>query len=340
MTIYIGTYTGQGSEGIYRADFDPRSGAIDNVTLATTRANPSFLSLRGSRLAAVCEAGWREGQTGSVALFNIAADGSLEPNSEVSSDGRGPCHLTLLDDAVWVANYGNGVVARLPIVDGKLREADFVDAHDGTGPHPTRQEQAHAHCAVAEPTGRFIVSADLGNDTLYVYSVAERRRVARLSTAPGAGPRLVAFSEDARQMFLVHELTGEIARYDFDPDTGVPSHRQTVSIVPPNVVGEPSGAHVALHPSGRFVYASERASDTIVTLALCSDGTLEWAATTAARGKTPRFFAISPDGRWMIVAHQSSGSLQVFAADATGGALLAVGKPVTLASATCVAFAR
>lgn len=344
MTIYLGTYTGKGSEGIYSADFDPRSGTISNVTLAAKITNPSFLSLRGTRLAAVCESGWGEGQTGNVALFDVASDGSLTQTAEVSSAGRGPCHLSLLDDAAWVANYGNGVVARLPIVNGKLAEADFVDAHEGKGLHPKRQERTHAHCAVADPTGRFIVSADLGNDTLYVYSLRKRKRLATVKTAPGAGPRLVAFSNDGRRMFLVHELTGELASYDFDLDTGALTHRQTIAIEPASgtgepVQGEPSGAHVELHPSGKFVFASERRSDSVSTIALLPDGTMKLVSTTPAGGKTPRFFALSPDGRWMIVAHQSSGTLQVFSVDATSGTLTSVGKPVSLASPVCVIFA-
>lgn len=339
MTIYLGTYTGKGSEGIYRAEFDARDGTIGDVVPAARVTHPSFLTVRGGSLAAVTEDGWGDGQCGSVSLFTINADRSLTLSGSASSGGRGPCHLSLLDDAVWVANYGNGVVARLPIVAGKLREPDFVDPHEGKGPHPKRQERTHAHCAVVDPAGRFVVSADLGNDTLYVYSVRSARGVAVARTSPGAGPRLVAFSRDGRRMFLVHELTGEIARYDVDPASGTFTHRQTVSVVPPGVNGEPSGAHVAVHPSGRFLFASERASNTLATMALAPDGSVELVATTRAGGRTPRFFALSPDGRWMIVAHQSSATLQVFAVDAISGALTPAGAPVSVSSPTCVAFA-
>lgn len=336
MTIYIGTYTGRGSEGIYRAAFDPRTGALGNLALAAKLANPSFLARRGNRLVAACETGWAEGQTGSVAMLDIEKDGSLRPVSTVSSGGRGPCHVSLLADSAWVANYGNGVVARLPIVDGKLVEADFVDTHQGKGPHAKRQERTHAHCAVADPTGRFVVSADLGNDTLHVYSAIEPKLLMPIRVAGGAGPRLVSFSDDGRRMFLVHELTGEIASYDVDPASGTLRHRQTLSITPPGVVGEPSGAHVELHPGERFLFASERSSNTIATIALKSDGTLERVATTPAGGTTPRFFALSEDGRWMIVAHQSSGALQVFSVDGSRGALAPVGEPLAVASPSCV----
>jgi 6-phosphogluconolactonase len=347
MDIYIGTYTGEPknttvsrSEGIYRATFDPRDGSISNLRLAAPMDNPSFLAIDGERLAAVGETGWGRGQAGDVAFFRIQADGALVPSGKESSQGSGPAHVSINGEHVWIANYGGGSVARLPILAGQLLKADFVDQHHGSGPHKRRQQSAHAHCVVPHPSGRFVYSADLGTDTIHVSNADSGKSVELLKTSPGAGPRMIDFTPDGSRMLVIYELTGELALFDVDLETGKLKHRQTTTLAPEGYSGSLSGAHVDVSSDGQRVYASERGSDTVSTFSLNAEAGLTRLAVTPTGGNTPRHFTLTPDGKHLIVALQDTHQLTVFQLNDNGvPSPISNGRPLPIASPSCVVFA-
>src|SRR2546426_1173464 len=125
MLVFIGTYTGAKSKGIYLSQFDQGTGKLSSPELAAEITNPSFLALHPKRrfLYAVNEIEEFGGKhSGSVSAFSIAqGSGKLTLLSRQSSEGTGPCHLALdkTGRAVLVANYGSGSIAALPIeMDG------------------------------------------------------------------------------------------------------------------------------------------------------------------------------------------------------------------------------
>lgn len=354
--VYFGTYTGPktGSQGIYVSSFDPATGRLGEPTLAAETENPSFLTLHPTRplLYAVNEVSTFEGAPeGSVSAFAIdAKTGLLRALNRVSSKGGGPCHLSV-DRAgrhVLVANYGGGSVASLPIgKDGRLSPAAGFVQHTGSGADPKRQKGPHAHMIEADPKGRVVLAADLGLDKVLLYRLEAKTGALapadppHLSTAPGAGPRHFAFSSDGRDLYLFNEILMTITRYAHDG--GRFTEKETVSSLPAGAspAEGDSGAEIVVHPSGRFVYASNRGVDQLAVFARDpATGRLTVIEHVPSGGKTPRSFAIDRSGRWLIAAHQrsQSGQVGVFRIDPASGKLNPTGQTVQIGAPVSVAF--
>jgi 6-phosphogluconolactonase len=174
--VYVGTYTGPTSKGIYAFRFDESSGKATPLGLVAESTNPSFLAVdpASRHVYAVNEVGDYQGQkSGGVSAFEIDKEnGKLKFLNEVASRGAGPCYL-IVDKTgkhVLVANYDGGSVAVLPVLDGgKLGEASSVVQHSGHGPNAERQEAPHAHEIEVSRDNRFALVSDLGLDKLLVY---------------------------------------------------------------------------------------------------------------------------------------------------------------------------
>jgi 6-phosphogluconolactonase len=354
--VYFGTYTGPktGSEGIYVSTFDPATGRLGEPKLAAPSENPSFLALHPTRplLYAVNEVSTFEGEpAGSVSAFEIdAATGLLRALNRVSSKGGGPCHLAV-DHAgrrVLVANYGGGSVASLPIgKDGRLEPASGFVQHTGAGADPKRQKGPHAHMITSDPAGRLVLAADLGLDKVLLYRLdAKTGQLVpadppHLSTAPGAGPRHFAFSTDGKDLYVFNEIRMTITQFRTQGERFVEG--ETVSSLPPGVSpGEAdSGAEILAHPSGRFVYASNRGVDQLAVFARdTATGRLTLVEHVPSGGKGPRSFGIDPRGGWLVAVHQrsESGQVAVFRIDPSSGRLSPTGQTLQLGAPVSVVF--
>ncbi len=350
--VYIGTYTNakSGSRGIYRFDFDPATGHLTPAGLMAEAANPSFLAIHpsGKYLFAVGEFDGPQGKGGGVSAFRIdAQSGKLTLINRRPSGGNGPCHVTV-DKAgrnVLVANYGSGSAAVLQVGgNGELEGPTATVQHHGKGPDPKRQEGPHAHSANLDAANRFAFIADLGLDQVFVYRLdGDRGRITpndppAYHTAPGAGPRHFAFHPDGKRAFVINELNSTLSALDYDPARGVLTERQTVSTLPAGWKGSNTCAEVVVHPSGRFVYGSNRGHNSIAAFAIEPDGKLRPVGHQGEGVKTPRNFNIDPSGRWMIVANQDGNSLVVFKIDPQTGALSPTGARAEVGAPVCVKF--
>jgi 6-phosphogluconolactonase len=351
MRVYVGTYTGAKSKGIYLLELDLATGALSAPVLAAQTANPSFLAIHPSRrfLYAVGELDNFKGKKGgAVTAFAIdEKTGKLTQLNQQSSKGGGPCHLVV--DAkgknVLVANYGGGSVAVLPIdADGKLREASSFIQHMGSSVDKGRQEGPHGHSINLDAANRFAVAADLGLDKVLVYKFdADKGTLTpntppSTSVPPGSGPRHFAFHPDRRHAYVINEMKSTVTAFDYDSEKGVLKPVQTLSTLPHPVKGN-STAEVQVHPSGKFVYGSNRGHNSIAIFTVdAKTGRLTAAGHQATGGKTPRNFGIDPTGKWLLAANQDSDTITVFRIDAKTGKLeptehkAEVGKPV------CVKF--
>ena len=249
---------------------------------------------------------------------------------------------------VLVANYGGGSVASLPITaDGSLEPATGFVQHTGMGADPKRQKGPHAHMIEPDPDGRLVLAADLGLDKVLLYRLdAKTGALApadppHVSTAPGAGPRHFAFSPDGRDLYLFNEIPLTITR--FARKNGRLTEKETVSSLPAGVTpGEgDSGAEIVVHPSGRFVYASNRGVDQLVVFARdAATGRLTVVEHVPSGGKSPRSFAIDPSGRWLVAVHQRSERAQVvvFGVDPASGRLSPTGQTVQVGAPVAATF--
>ncbi|MCS7045345.1 MAG: lactonase family protein [Gemmataceae bacterium] len=348
--VFVGTYTGGKSKGIYRMELDAATGKLGHAALAAETPNPSFLAIHPSRkfLYAVGEAGGPQG--GAVTAFALdAATGELKLLNRESSVGAGPCHIVVDQTGtnVLIANYGGGSAAVLPIQpDGRLKPASSVQQHRGRSVNKSRQEGPHAHSINLDPHNRFAFVADLGLDKVLVYRFDAKHGTLTphdppaVDVAPGAGPRHFAFHPNGKHAYVINELDLTITAFDYDAAKGVLTTRQTIRTLPTDVTNTKgmSTAEVVVHPSGKFLYGSNRGHNTIAIFRIGAAGELTAAGHQGHHIKTPRNFAIEPTGRYLLAANQGGDSIVVFAIDAESGALTPVGEPVAVPTPVCVRF--
>ena len=354
MIVYVGTYSGKDQQGIRVFRLDAATGALTPLGGASGVGNPSFLALHpnGRFLYAVGEVGnFDAAGTGAVAAFTTDPEtGALTLLNQESSGGSGPCHVKL-DPAgknVLVANYGGGSIACLPIgEDGRLRPATAFVQHTGSSVNKNRQGEPHAHSINADAAGRFVVAADLGLDKLLVYRLdAATGTLApndppAANLAPGAGPRHFAFHPNGRFAVAVNELNSTITAFRYDPDRGALSEVHTLSTLPAaGSSGNNYPAEVLFHPSGKFVYASNRGHDSLAIFAVdAATGKLRPVGHQATQGKTPRGFGLSPSGDFLIAANQETNTLVVFRVDPQTGRLTQSGPAVEVPRPVSVVIA-
>jgi 6-phosphogluconolactonase len=352
-SVYIGTYTSGGkSQGIYLAHFDPATGRLGAPQLAARTANPSFLAAHPNRrfLYAVGETANFGGKpVGLVSAFGIAADtGALTLINQQSSGGAGPCHLAVDRTGKWllVANYGSGSIAVLPIrQDGALGEPGAIVQHHGSSVNPQRQAGPHAHFITLDPAGRFVLTCDLGLDKVLVYRLDPARGTLApndppsASLRPGAGPRHLAFHPNGRLLFVISEMGSSLTAFSWDSRRGALKQLETVSTLPAAFAGSSTCAEVQVHPSGRFIYGSNRGHDSIAVFAVdSSTGKLSLLEHQSTQGQTPRHFAIDPTGRWLLAENQDSDNIVEFRIDAASGRLTPAGQEIKVGSPVCVEF--
>lgn len=348
--VYVGTYTGSGSKGIYL--FELESGTLKPRGAAEGVASPSFLAVHeaGKILFAACETSDFQGKkTGSVAAFKIHPDGApLTLINAQSSGGAGPCYVSVNRDArhVFVANYGGGSVAMLPFnADTGLGAPARFFQHEGSGANPQRQKGPHAHSINLDPAERFALAADLGLDKILVYRFDAAKGTLEANdppfgtTPPGGGPRHLAFSPGGKFLYVNNEMTSSVTAFRWEADRGAMTEIHTLSTLPDGFKGSNSTAETRVSPDGRFVYVSNRGHDSIAIFSADpATGRLTAAGHAPSGGKTPRNFGIDPSGRHLIAANQGSNTLVVFSVDPKTGALTPTGQVVEVPKPVCVRF--
>lgn len=353
MLVYFGTYTSGTSKGIYVSRFDPATGVLGEPALATESVNPSFLAVHpsGRFLYAVNEVDSFEGSAaGAASAFAIETTGQLRPLNQSSTRGTGPCYVSL-DRAgkhLLVANYGGGSVAVLPVAaDGRLGAATaFVQHETLTGADTQKPKRPHGHSIDLDPSNRFALVADLGLDRVLVYRLTDKGGLVPndppfAAMDPGAGPRHVAIHPSGRSVYVLQETHMTVDTFGFDAARGVLTHKQKVSSLPEGVVVAQgfSGAEILVHPSGRFLYASNRGHDTIAVFAIDKvQGTVKRIEHATMGGKTPRGFGIDPTGRWLLAGNQRSDTVSVFRIDPASGRLTNTGQSIAVGAPVSVVF--
>jgi 6-phosphogluconolactonase len=354
LLVYVGTYTDAKSKGIYACRLDLATGAMKPLGLAAETKNPSFLSVHPNRhfLYATIEVDELAGKKrGAVSAFTIQPEtGKLTSLNEQTSGGGGPCYLVVdkTGKYVLVANYGGGSVAVLPVKeDGQLGEATAFVQHSGSSVNPERQEGPHAHSINLDAANRFAVAADLGLDKLLVYRFDSANGTLTpndppsASVKPGAGPRHFAFHPKGTSAYVINEMQSTVTAFSYDSGRGVLKELQTISTLPPSFKGENSTAEVQVHPSGKFLYGSNRGHDSIAVFAINPDkGTLTFVEHQSTRGKTPRNFGIDPTGKYLLAANQDSASVVAFRIDPQTGRLTPTGQSIEVPSPVCVKFVQ
>ena len=358
LLVYFGTYTGPKltSKGVYVSRLNTATGALTTPQLAAETASPSFLAVHpsGNFLYSVNEVSTFDGKTsGAVSAFAVdRSSGLLKTLNQQPTVGAGPAHLIVDKDGrnVLVANYGGGSVVVLPLEkNGKLKSPSAFVQHTGSSVNPQRQKEPHAHSINLDSANRFAYVADLGLDKILIYRFDQAKGLLALndppsaSVKPGAGPRHFAIHPTGRFAYVINEINCTITAFTNDSTKGELKEIHTVSTLPATQAMQSSfsGAEVQVHPSGKFLYASNRGHDSIAVFSIDqATGRLTYVENEPTQGSTPRGFGIDPDGKYLLVGNQRSDSVVVLKIDQLNGKLSPTGTKIELGAPVCVKFVR
>ena len=335
--VYLGTYTNQGSQGVYQCELNLADGSLSEATLAGETSSPSFLAFHPNKkfLYVVNE------NKASLSAFSIdRKTGKLTFLNSQPSQGGAPCHLTVdpTGKNVLAANYTGGSCLCVPLEpSGKLSDRSSFHQHQG--------KRKHGHAIHVDAANKFAFCCDLGLDQVVIYKFdAQQGKLtphAAFNTPQGAGPRHFAWHPNQKTAYINGETDLTVIACDYDAQRGLLTQKQVLSTLPRDVVRKGgSTAETVVHPSGKFVYVSNR--DPYNSIAIFSvdskTGKLTPVGHQSQGVKTPRNFAIDPTGRYMLVANQSGGNVIVFRINQETGELIPTKHSTKVSRAVCVRF--
>ena len=344
--VYLGTwYTAEESPGIHVCRFNAATGELVFLGLAAETSNSDFLAVHpnGRYIYATSE------KLGTVAAFAIdRGTGKLRFLNKINAGGADPTHIDIdpMGRAVGIANYTGGSTSVLRVnEDGRLGEMTAIVHHTGSSVNPKRQEGPHPHSVNFAPDNRFAVAVDLGADKLLVYrydaavgSLAASHQE-YVTVHPGAGPRHFAFHPTGRFAYVINEFESTVTAFAYDAEGGSLEALQTITTLPQGFAGANLTAEVRVHPSGRFLYGSNRGHNSIAVFSIDSEkGTLTPVEIVSSRGDWPRNFRIDPTGRYLINANRDSDKVVVFGIDQRSGRLTPTGQVIDIDAPVCVRF--
>ncbi len=330
-TVYIGSRASGDQQGIHEAKLDSKTGRLSGLALAAPVSKPMWL-----RQAPIARTLYSVTDD-SVILLKADRNGHLAETSRAGSGGGGPTHLDYdpASHTLFVANYGTGQVAALPVApDGELSAPASTVMDQGSGPSP-RQKGPHAHQAVLDPSRHFVLVSDLGADKIFLYRFDAKSRQLQPAGSeplpPGSGPRHLVFHPNGKLAFLITELSTELKTYRWDAKKGELTLTGTISTLAPDFQGKKSGAEIALSPDGRFLYLSNRGEDTIVVYTVdAKSGSVKEIQRVSSEGKDPWSFTLTHDARWMVVGNEASGDVTVLERDGKTGKLRSTGEKLAV----------
>ncbi|MFE5714599.1 lactonase family protein [Streptomyces sp. NPDC056501] len=335
---YVGSFTSAGGRGVLAADVDPETGALTVTGASDAVADPSFLALAGAVLHAVSET-----EPGTVAAFDVTGPAPRPLGAPVPVEGAGPTHLALAAGHLVTANYTSGSVTVLPLAaDGTPRPATTVLRHEGSGNVPDRQSGPHAHQVLPDPSGRWVVSVDLGTDSVRICALDPATGALTLhgetALRPGTGPRHLAFHPAGTHAYVLNELEPTLTVCRWDAEAGVLEPLGETPVVPEGTPGPSYPSEIVAAPDGRFLWAAVRGDDTLAVLALDPDGAkAALVATVPCGGAWPRDLTLDPSGRRLYAANERSGDVTWFDLDPATGVPVRAGA-IEAPAASCVVF--
>jgi 6-phosphogluconolactonase len=349
----IGTYTDKTtSKGIYAADFDATSGQLTIKDVAAETRNPSWVVIHPNGKWAY--AANESGKQSTITAFSVDTQSAkLTQLNQVPALGEDPCYLSFdrTGKFLFVANYTSGTVAVFPILpDGKLGEHTAALKDAGTlGPNKERQEGPHAHWVQVSLHNHFAYVADLGLDRVLIYPFDAAHGTLSpppssgpsgaytIPLSPGTGPRHAVFSANGNFLYVLGEMQSTVSVFS-NQRNEIWQPVQQISALPELFTGRNDAAEIAIDPTGKWLFTSNRGHDTIAVFAINADGTLRKTGDYPTGGQEPRHFAIDPTGHYLLAENQHSNSINVFRIDAQTGTLTQASQTTDIPSPVCLAF--
>lgn len=342
IKMLTGSYTGNGSCGIYSFNFDQETAEyrmLDSCAIV----NPSYLtvSANGRQVYAVSET-----SDSTAAVYALDFDkmtGAFKILNSRPSHGTDPCYIATNGKVVVTANYG-GSMSVFPIeLDGALLDTEYLYEGSTGGPDSVRQSTPHIHCTEFTPDGKKLVATDFSADKLRIFDVdyagslvpvVEGENDVAVELEPDNGPRHIVFNKKGTFAYVIGELSGKVTVLKNEGDTLVP-----IQSVEADKKGARGAADIHISPDGRFLYASVRLVDEgIAVYSIASETGMLTPVDYVSTGAHPRNFNITPNGKYLLCACRDSNAIEIFLIDKTTGKLTDTGKRIPLLSPVCVKF--
>ncbi|MFK7932542.1 MAG: lactonase family protein [Saprospiraceae bacterium] len=346
FTLFVGTSTDSPDEGIYAYTLNAKTGHCTFSSKTTEIINPSFLAIHPNNKYLYSLERIKGVEENRVKAYVIHDDYTLQLLNQQSTRGQGACYISVdkMGEQVFIAHYRSGSVVNLPIQsDGTLGEVVGIVQHQGSSIDTTRQKSPHAHY-IRQGENNLIYATDLGIDKIQLYQLEEGRLTknnpAAIATPSGGGPRHLAEHPNKKYLYVMNEMGGSVSVFNLNVATSTFKNLQTISTLPSDFTGFNKSADIHVHPSGKFLYASNRGDyDSIavfeidlktghLTLVEIEQETIIW----------PRNFAISPDGKFLLCANLKDDSISVFKIDSATGSLSYTGQQIAVPKPLCVQF--
>jgi len=347
--VYIGTYTVNGSKGIYSYLLDDSTGKLKYKGVSSELENPSYLiaNQKGNCLYAVSETDNFQGHYGgSAGAYSIdKKTGDLKFINSAPTEGKDPCHLAVdsLNRFLFIANYGDGSISIFKLgLDGKIGPVFARVKHEDPG---QKEEMPHAHYILLSPDEKYLLAADLGLDKVMLHSFIREENVISatsnsfIGVTPGSGPRHMTFSPDGKFLYIINEQSSDIKVFKCSLPTLNFTEVQSISTLPDDYTGDNSCAAIRITKDGGFIYASNRGHDSIAIFSVDkSTGKLAHVSSCSTLGRQPRDFNIDPTGKYLFVANQNSGTIVPFSINQATGLLKPINDIIKVPSPSCIEF--
>jgi 6-phosphogluconolactonase len=339
--LLIGTYTNTGkSKGIYTYDINMKKGDFRQKSVADGISNPSYLAITPDKKYVYSVNESSDGSAASAFSFD-EKNGKLRRLNSSFTRSDSPCYISVTPNHVFTANYGGGSISVFGRqFDGALTELLQLIQHVGKSVNTERQNEPHVHQVLLSPDQKYLVANDLGTDnvTVYKYNPDSSTEILipldTLAVKPGSGPRHAVFSRDGKKLFLVQEIDGTVSVLKME-DGKLSLMQETTVDYKPGTVNRAADIH--LSPDGKFLYVTNRGTANDITcFSVSANGKLNFIQQIATRGDGPRNFAITPDGKYVFVAHQFTDNITVFKRDKKTGKLTDTGKRIEVGAPVCL----
>jgi len=250
---------------------------------------------------------------------------AIDPKTgQLSHIGNGPLADSMANIAtdhggkvLFSASYGGNKVAVNPL------------GANGVVAAPTQviPTGLNAHAFLPSPDNRFVFATNLGSDQVLSFAF-DPTTGALTPNDPSAyklpeksGPRHFVFHPNGKFVYLIHELNGDVASFTYEAKSGAWDEIQRTTALPEGFTGKPWAADIHITPDGRFLYASERTTNTIAAYKVdASSGKLTTIGSVPTE-KQPRGFNIDPSSRYLAAVGELSDGMTVYAIDQGSGAL-------------------
>jgi len=352
LLVYFGNELDKPDTGIFLSHFNTDTGSLSPPVLNVQASKPGYFVIdpTGRFLYAANATSKFDGQSsGALSAYSIdRATGQLTLINQVPSGGANPVFVVLDAGAshVLTANYTGASISAFALrPDGGIGQRTAFQQFSGHSVNPDRQKQAHPHSIYVDPTNRFVLVPDLGQDKVFVFRYDGQSGTLVPndppygSVAPGAGPRHLAFHPNGRWVYVVDEMGGTVTRFNWNSDTGALTDPQATVITPPDFKGLNTSGEVRIDSAGKFLYASNRGPDDIAVFSIDpQSGDLTFLQRVPTMGKMPRYFIIDPTGRWLLQCNHDGYNVVIFKIDPQTGMLTQNGDPVTVPNPYCAQF--